>query len=366
MRAIPVFFFFNGVREIIPIYPLYAIMFTESGVSAFELSVLFSIWAAVGIVFEVPSGALADRFSRKWLIVISSAFKSAGFISWFLFPDLAGYALGFVLWGLGSTLRSGTWEALLFDLLAHHGRDAEFGRLYGRIMAVGTAGVVLGELSGGILISQGYDVVLLVSAAIPLLASVPFALFVKEPPKKTRSGEDNYLAILRDGLKEAVGSRSLLFIVLTYAGLIVTFGVYDEYSAPTLREKGFSLAAVAYLSVLVLLAQSIGQWLAGRFASISLGRLFVMIAASASTLMVVPFVPGFIVVPVLAIFFFMFGLSMTLFQDRLQHTMTGENRATVTSVVGMADGIGAIVWFLAFGVAADLTSMSEATAILGA
>ncbi len=40
--------------ELILIYPTYAIMMQGQGISAVELSVLFVIWSASGILFEVP------------------------------------------------------------------------------------------------------------------------------------------------------------------------------------------------------------------------------------------------------------------------------------------------------------------------
>jgi len=59
-KTLGAFYSAGGLRELIPIYPLYAIMFGAHGIGAFELSILFAIWATVGIVLEVPSGALAD------------------------------------------------------------------------------------------------------------------------------------------------------------------------------------------------------------------------------------------------------------------------------------------------------------------
>ena len=111
------FYSAGALREVIPIYPLYAVMFLDSGITPLELSYLFVIWATVGLLLEVPSGALAGAFLRKWLIVASGFLKSLGFISWFLWQDFWGYALGLVLRGCGSTLRSGAFEALLYESL---------------------------------------------------------------------------------------------------------------------------------------------------------------------------------------------------------------------------------------------------------
>ena len=51
--------------DAVPLYPLYALLFTDTGLSGGQISLLFAIWSTVGIVAEVPTGALADRFSRR-------------------------------------------------------------------------------------------------------------------------------------------------------------------------------------------------------------------------------------------------------------------------------------------------------------
>lgn len=359
-RPILAFYFLGLVREIIPIYPLYAIMFGDHGVSPLELSMLFIIWAATGIALEVPSGALADRFSRKWLIVLSGVLKSLGFLTWYLWQDFPGYALGFVLWGTGSTFRSGSLEALLNDLLTQWDRKLEFTRHYGRIGALGTVGVAVGEFAGAILIVNGYDIVLLVSMAVPLIATMPFILYVDEPTKQESVGQRDYLHVLKDGVMEALGNRAILYILLTYTFLLITFGIYDEYVPPTLREKGFSPQMVAFLCVPILIAQSAGHWLAHYFDRLSLAQLLGLLAISAATLSLVIAFEGFVVAALMAGFFFMFGLSSTLFQGHLQSEIEGASRATVTSVVSFDDGVGAVVWFFIFGAMAEASSMTGA------
>ena len=364
-RSIPAFYLMGCIREIIPIYPLYAVMFTEQGITPLELSALFITWSSVGILLEIPSGTLADRFSRKWLIVSSSGFKSAAFFTWYLWPDFYGYGLGFILWGVGSTLRSGAWEALLYDLLATIDRQGEFTRHYGRISALSTIGVMLGEACGGFLIVHGYSVVLLVSAAIPLIAAIPFALLVRDVPRKESASEASYTQLFQSGLKEVVVSPNIRYLVLVVGLLLVTFGVYDEYSGVLLLEKDYSLAMIAFLGIPIFFAQAIGQALAPRFERFSQRQILTLIAASALLLVTLPFT-GIHWAPVaLSIYFFTFGVSATLFQGYLQNAIEGEARATVTSFAGFADGVGAIIWYLIFGAMAEVHGVVMASLGLG-
>ncbi|MEE9253971.1 MAG: hypothetical protein V3U43_03490, partial [Pseudomonadales bacterium] len=58
-------------RELIPIYPVYAVMMTESGITPLELSLLFIIWSGTVVLLEVPLGVLGDRMPRKLLVLLS-------------------------------------------------------------------------------------------------------------------------------------------------------------------------------------------------------------------------------------------------------------------------------------------------------
>src|SRR3712207_4273351 len=120
------------LTDTIPIYPLYALLFVDSGLSDLQISVLFALWSAVGILTEVPSGALADRFSRRSCLVAGDLLKAAGFAAWVLLPGFTGFAAGFVLWGIGASLASGAQEALLYDGLVAAGAREHYAAVSGR------------------------------------------------------------------------------------------------------------------------------------------------------------------------------------------------------------------------------------------
>lgn len=355
------FYFNSGFREVIPIYPLYAIMFGEHGVSPFELSILFAAWAATGLVLEVPSGALADRFSRKWLIVLSGLFKSAAFLSWFLWQEFFGYLGGFILWAIGSSIRSGAWEALLFDLMKKWGESQNFPGTYGRIRAAATAGVGVGEVCGGFLIIYGYDWVLLVSMLIPLTATVPFIFWVTDTLFQKKSAQSTYITLLRDGLKESVHNRSVLYILLISAFLIMIFGVYDEYVTPMFREKGYSLQSVAFLGALVYLSQSTGMMAAVLFNKTSLSRILLATTCAGVLLMSAAIAEAAFLVVSMCLCFCIFGLCSALFGASLQQVIQTEARSTVTSITAFGESLGGIPGFLAFGLVAQYHGMTGAT-----
>src|SRR3989337_2464373 len=113
---------YHALHEFIPLYPLYQLLFTDHGLSASEISTLFIIWSTTSFLLEVPSGAWADTFSRRRLLILGALIGGLGFAPWIVVPSYAGFAAGFVLWGASSALVSGTFEAFVYDELA--ARDA--------------------------------------------------------------------------------------------------------------------------------------------------------------------------------------------------------------------------------------------------
>ena len=53
-------------------------MFVDHGLSGMEISWLFTVWVGTAILLEVPSGVLADRHSRRFLLFVPQWFAVVG------------------------------------------------------------------------------------------------------------------------------------------------------------------------------------------------------------------------------------------------------------------------------------------------
>ena len=149
---------FGYLREVVLMYPVYAIMMGAHGIAPLELSVLFIVWSGSALVFEVPSGVLADRYSRKRLLVASGLIKGSVFVIWWFAPNFWGYLCGFIVWGFGSSLVSGTSESFLFDTLKQRAQPEAFARIYGRGLMANSLGVATALAAGGYAAQTGYAI----------------------------------------------------------------------------------------------------------------------------------------------------------------------------------------------------------------
>ena len=318
---------------------------------------LFAIWSVVSFAFEVPSGALADAWSRRGLFAIGQVLTAAGYALWLIWPAFPGFALGFVLWGLGGALASGTLEALVYDQVGD-----DYAKVMGRAGTVGILAMLAATLlATPALQAGGYRLVGIASVATVTLSGL-LALRLPEFGRTREPADDRetgtYRLLLGSGLREAVKDKRTILAV-TIAALLPGFTALDEYLPLLARDKGAPTIGVPLLYAVTALAMAAGSALAGRYAA----SLPPVVAAAAVLLAAGALTPHLVgMIPVSAAF----GLlqyAMIRAETRLQETITGPARTTVLSVSGFGAEVFAVALYAGFGVPAPLPLLFALAAI---
>lgn len=217
----------NFFYEFIFAYAIYGALFIIRGLSVFQVSLLLSWWALTSAIFEVPSGALADRWSRKKMMVLAPLIKSFCFISWFLAKgNFYLYALGFLFWSLGSCFLSGTSEALLFDVLVYFKKDKEYEKFLGKKKAYLYLVVAISMITGGFMANFNLNFTIIFSV-IPLLFSAFFATRICEAAKVKSTEEVHYFEYLKMAFAEVKNNKLLRYLFLYLFGISTLNGLEE-------------------------------------------------------------------------------------------------------------------------------------------
>lgn len=236
--------------EFVLLYPVYALLFSDTGLSVWQISSLFALWSLTGVVLEVPSGALADGTSRRRLLVLAPLLTATGFALWVLLPSYASFAVGFVLWGAGGALGSGTLEALVYEELQRLGAADRYAGIMGRARACGLVAVMAAmALAGPVFAGGGY---LAVGAASVLTCLLAAATANRLPEHRgPAAGVRGWTATLRAGLAEARDDRSVRGALLLVPAVTSVFEALDEYTPLLVRDTGVADRTVPWLLLLV-------------------------------------------------------------------------------------------------------------------
>jgi MFS family permease len=358
------------LADVVPLYALYAVFFAQSGLDDVQISVLFAVWSTVGIVGEVPSGALADRFSRRACLVAAGVFQAAGYALWMAAPGFAAFAGGFVLWGIGGVLTSGALEALLYDGMVAAGAGERYGRLMGWVRALGLLAQIPAAAIAALLFALGgFGLVGWVSVA-GCLGAAALALRFQEPPRSTVDSadsdetEESYLATLRTGISEAVRRPAVRTAVVAVM-LLTAIDAFEEYFALMAQDWGVPVVAIPAAVVGLPLAGAIGAALGGRGNRLRTGVLAVLLGGGAVLLGAagVAAQPGGLVA--VAAFYAVYRMVLVIADVRLQETIDGPARATVTSVAALGTDLACMLVYLAWSLG-HTVAVAALTIILAA
>ncbi len=324
--------------------------FVDRGLSDGQISALFALWSLTAILTEVPTGALADRWSRRGAVVIAGILQASAYGVWILRPTFAGFAAGFVLWGLGGALASGAIEALLYDHLLAIGAEAHYVRIFSRMTAAGLAGQIPAALLAvAIFPIGGFTAAAVVSTGLCLAAALVATRLPRDPPPAVTDAEaDGYLQTLRQGVAQLGRIRGLRSLVVAVA-CVEAIDAFEEYF-PLLADSWSIPTNLNPLAVLVIVvAGAVGAGLAGRGAErLRPPALAVALAIAAGILMAADLWHRPAAIALVAGSYGIYSAVSTVMQGRLQHRISGPYRATVTSAVGFVTELAAFAVYAAW------------------
>jgi MFS family permease len=168
--------FISGFIFIIPIWVLFEMRF----LTVWQMAILEAVITAITLGLELPTGALADIFGRKFSVGVGWVLQGIGLVIQAFSIEPILFTVGFILAGIGLALVSGADSALLYDTLKELGRPADFQKEMSRCGLYQQLAIAAGTLMGGWLYQQwvglpyvGYGLGMLVAGWLFFLMKEP-------------------------------------------------------------------------------------------------------------------------------------------------------------------------------------------------
>ena len=154
------------------------------GMNPLQLVLVGTVLEATIFVFEIPTGVLADAYSRRLSVVVGRVLVGVCFVIEGLAPLFVAVLAAEVIRGLGETFHSGAWEAWMADEVG----EAHFGRLYARYQQVGYAGALAGLAAGVALAAVGLNLPPLIGGIGMMILGALMALTMPETRRPSGEG----------------------------------------------------------------------------------------------------------------------------------------------------------------------------------
>ena len=251
--------------------------FRDAGLDDLQLVLAGTVMEGAILLFEIPTGVIADVISRRASVIIGHAGMGLAFLLEASWPSVTGVLLGQALWGVAYTCTSGATIAWIAGELGEPDED-ELSGLFLRAATWSSFAAMLGLITAFAVGVHSLRTPLIIGGVVQLGLAAFLLLRMPEDhfhrvPSSERSTFQQARATTRSGLRALRSSRVLLLLALAIfvaGGASEAFDRYDQRHLLTLlgdptdigwHELRF-LGAVALVSTLLGLV--IPRWVRRR------------------------------------------------------------------------------------------------------
>lgn len=325
-------------------------MFVDGGLKPLQISILLMVWAGITFILEVPSGVLADKYSRKNILILSQSLRIIGYLFWMFLPNFLGFLMGFVLWGIKSALTSGTLESFIFDELKSRNAEKEYTKVLGKLQSLSYLAIVFSGIGASLAVRFGYGFVLFISIISLIISTI--AVYLIPSVKYVASTEEKrYFALLKKGIEVSLKNTSILRIIIFISLAQGLFGALDEYWSIFANEVGLAKSCLGIFFVIYGLVQVLASTIAYKVKNKSNVFFELLFCVNGFLLLIAAYFYNVQLLALLLVLSFLFKLIDVIMQSRLQHQVKDENvRATIISVKGFFVELAVMGLYLTVGV----------------
>jgi MFS family permease len=238
------------------------------GFTTATIGVMFAVMSIVMLAVETPSGVLADRWSRKGVMLLGClALLISTVIGVFSFNEPV-YILSAVFWGIFAALYSGTYDAVIYDTtVEEYGDSKHFEKYFGRFKAIEGITFVIGALFGAFIAST-FDLRDPYILSIPLIAvALIFLWKFKEPQLHKAEVSEPVLKHIRQTFAAVLRNPVLLPVVIATIGFTVLQEFIFELSQLWFIAVAAPIALYGVFNAAVFSSWTTGGLLAARIKS---------------------------------------------------------------------------------------------------
>jgi MFS family permease len=360
------------------IWGINTLFLLDAGLSNVEAFGANAFFTAGMVVFEVPTGVVADVWGRRVSYLLGTLTLAAStllyWLLWKMGAPFWSWAIVSMLLGLGFTFFSGAVEAWLVDALRFAGYDGSLETVMGRGQMVTGAAMLGGSVLGGV-IAQATNLGVPFLMRVGVLVAMFFVAarlmrdlgFTPEPSHRPLR---DMRVLFDQSIEYGLDNPPVRWVMLA-APFSAGVGIYAFYAMqPYLLElwgnsKAYSVAGLA--AAIIAGAQIVGGYLAPLFRRLFRKRTTALILATSmsfAALAALGLTNSFYVALVLmTVWAMVFAAELPIRQAYLNDMIPSRQRATVLSFDSLMGSSGGVVIQPVLGKVADAYSYSTSLVV---
>lgn len=237
--------------------PVSALFLTSRGLSLEDIFYLESVLLASILVSEVPSGLIADKVDRRWVILSGFVFNAIAEVILASGHSFESFTVSFVLSGFGIAMLTGVQDSYIYDSLGEDADKISVG-VWGHLSFLELGAGVIGSILGGLLATHNISLPAIASAICAILASIAVIFLPSQPPQHDAELEkETTWSSLKQGSKLLFTTPILLYTAVASSAIFVIFNAVFTLNQPLFQSVTVPVAFWGFIGAGAQLAAAL-------------------------------------------------------------------------------------------------------------
>ena len=340
------------------------------GLSLGQIGLLEGIYHITSMIFEIPSGAIADLLGRKRSMLVSKFCIAVSCLIMLYSRSFWLFGLSFFIQAIGNNFNSGSEEALIYDSMKAVGDEDKYIGVNGKLNVIIEVAQSIAVVVGGILAEYSFFWCYGTSLVIALLAFVPVLAMTEAPFEREEKKTENIFVMLKNHFAASLGvlkeDPRIGRIVIFFAGIFASHTLLYFYSQQYFFDLGYNKIQISLFMLIYSAFCCAGAYYSDKIFE-QFGKKIGVVAALAMAVAIACFVFENIVLSVamISIAGFCNSLLYPIQSGILNSLIPSEQRATLISVNSMFFSVAMIIIFPVVGFVSDQIGLGKSLLGIG-
>lgn len=325
----------------------------SKGISLSELALIQSLFSLSVFLFEIPSGIIADIFSRKNIYIFSQFLYILFYILAFLSYGFTMLAITWIIYGIGNAMSSGTIDSEITDEIKNidvktHSNELGIQGFVKRNNKINFVSMIFGSMLGAILFKYIKSYVFLLSAFIIVVAISNITIGYKVISEKTIERK-RVIQIIKNGIQDMKSDQNIFLLVLLSGIAQIFFQFHFQFWQALMLKNGFNQSFMAPIYIIFQVI-SIGAF-SFPASSIKLNSLIkksnLIILLFTASLIAIYFTTSYLLLVFYSFSVFIFTYLTYVYESEFQSHISNEQRSTMTSFLSSSSRICGVLGLMA-------------------
>ena len=210
-----------------------------------QITILEMLIAGSQLILELPTGALADLWGRKNTIALGYLISLLAHLVFAIASTFPHFLIMSLLFGLSTSLISGSEDALIYDTLKQADRENIFSKLTNQMQILFNWGIAGATLIGGLVYQFDFRLPAILNGLAHLIAGVMVFTMIEPAIDSEKFTFKNYIKQTKEGFKELFKNKAAKDFSLFYI-------LVGGFSWPmVIALKNFTLTELGYSEMLM-------------------------------------------------------------------------------------------------------------------